>query len=134
MRKTLETRVRSLGQEDPLAEEMATHRIMLVWKIPRIEEPDGLPSTGLQKVRRDWAAEHTYTCFKESSGGCVRVLMLRPSAVSDCEPKTVFPVGECVASSSALIVRACDHGRDGDSVYLRPQVTKMGGASYLQHV
>ena len=54
------------------------------------------------------------------------MLMLRPSAVSDCEPKTVFPVGECVASSSALIVRACDHGRDGDSVYLRPQVTKNG--------
>ena len=134
MWETLETWVRSLGQEDPLAEEMATHHIMLVWKIPRIEEPDGLPSTGLQRVRRDWAAERTYTYFKESSGGCVCVLMLRPSAVSDCEPRTVFPVGECVTSSSALIVRACDHGRDGDSVYLHPQVTQMGGASYLKRV
>ena len=109
---------------------MATHCIMLVWKIPRIEEPDGLPSTGLQRVRRDWATERTHTCFKESSGGYARGLVLKPSAVSDCEPGTVFPVGECVTSSSVLIVTACD----GDSVYLRPQVTKMGGASYLQSV
>ena len=49
----LETWVRSLGQKDPVEEEMATHCIMLVWKIPRIEEPDGLPSTGWQRVRRD---------------------------------------------------------------------------------
>ena len=42
-----ETRVRSLGQEDPLEKEMATHSSTLAWKIPWIEEPGGLQSMGL---------------------------------------------------------------------------------------
>ena len=37
----------SMGQEDPLEEEMATHASILVWRIPRIEDPGGLQSTGL---------------------------------------------------------------------------------------
>ena len=44
-----EMRVRSLGQEDPLEEEMATHFSILAWKIPWTEQPDGLQSIGLQK-------------------------------------------------------------------------------------
>ena len=46
-----ETWVKSLGQEDPLQEEMETHSSILVWKIPQMEEPDGLQSMGSQKVR-----------------------------------------------------------------------------------
>ena len=41
-----ETWVRSLGWEDPLEDEMATHSSILAWKIPWIEEPDRLQSTG----------------------------------------------------------------------------------------
>ena len=41
-----ETQVRSLGVEDPLEKEVATHSSIVVWKIPRIEEPGGLPSMG----------------------------------------------------------------------------------------
>ena len=41
-----ETRVRSLGREDPLEKEMATHSNILAWEIPRREEPGGLQSTG----------------------------------------------------------------------------------------
>ena len=41
-----ETWVRSLGQEDPLENEMATHSSILAWRIPWTEEPDGLQSTG----------------------------------------------------------------------------------------
>ena len=37
-----ETQVQSLGWEDPLEKEMATHSNVLAWKIPRTEEPDGL--------------------------------------------------------------------------------------------
>ena len=37
-----ESRVRSLGQEDPLEKEMATHSSILAWEIPRTEEPGGL--------------------------------------------------------------------------------------------
>ena len=46
-------RVPSLGWEDPLEEEMATHPSILDWKIPWTEEPGGLQSTGLQRVRHD---------------------------------------------------------------------------------
>ena len=48
-----ETRVRSLGWEDPLEKEMATHSCMLAWRIPWTEEPGGLQSIGLQRIRHD---------------------------------------------------------------------------------
>ena len=50
-----ETQVRSLGWEDPLEKEMPTHSRTLAWKIPWTEEPGGLQSLGLQRVRHDWA-------------------------------------------------------------------------------
>ena len=51
-----ETRVRSLRWEDPLEKEMATHSSsILAWRIPRMEEPGGLQSTGSQRVGHDWA-------------------------------------------------------------------------------
>ena len=43
-----ETWVRSLGREDPLEKEMATHSSILAWEIPWAEKPDGLQSTRLQ--------------------------------------------------------------------------------------
>ena len=48
-----ETWVRFLGQEDPLEKEMVTHSSILAWRIPWMEEPGGLQSTGLQGVRHD---------------------------------------------------------------------------------
>ena len=48
-----ETLVRSLGQEDALEKEMATHSSILAWKIPWTEEPDELRSMGSQRVRHD---------------------------------------------------------------------------------
>ena len=45
-----EMKVRSLGQEDPLEEEMATHSRILAWRIPWTEEPGGLQSMGSQRV------------------------------------------------------------------------------------
>ena len=47
------TRVRSLGQEDPLEKEMATHSGILAWKIPWMEEPGRLQSMGSQRIRHD---------------------------------------------------------------------------------
>ena len=46
-----------LGREDSLEEEMATHSSILDWQIPWTEEPSGLQSTGLQRVRRDLATK-----------------------------------------------------------------------------
>ena len=48
---TQETRLRSLGHEDPLEKEMATHSSILAWRIPRTEEPGELQSVGSQRVR-----------------------------------------------------------------------------------
>ena len=47
-----ETQVRSLGWEDPLEKEMATHSSILAWRIPWTEEPDGLQSMGMQELDR----------------------------------------------------------------------------------
>ena len=51
--KKHETRVQSLGGEDPLEKEMATNSNILVWRMPWTEEPGRLPSVGLQRVGHD---------------------------------------------------------------------------------
>jgi len=48
-----ENQVQSLGWEDPLEKEMATHLSILAWKIPWTEEPGGLHSIGSQRVGHD---------------------------------------------------------------------------------
>ena len=48
-----ETQVQSLGLEDPLEKEMATHSSILVWEIPWMEEPGGLQSLGSQRVEHN---------------------------------------------------------------------------------
>ena len=55
-----ETRVQSLGHEDPLEKGMATHCSILAWRIPWTEEPGGLQSMGSQKVGQDFAT-NTFT-------------------------------------------------------------------------
>ena len=54
------TQVHSLGLEDPLEKEMATHSSILAWKIPWTEEPSRLQSMGSQRVRHDWVT-NTFT-------------------------------------------------------------------------
>ena len=58
MWETQETRVQSLGQEDPLEKEMATHSSILAWEIPWTEESGGMQSMGSQRVEHDWETEH----------------------------------------------------------------------------
>ena len=48
-----ETWVQSLGREDPLEKQIATHSNVLAWRIPWTEEPGGLQSMGLQRVGHD---------------------------------------------------------------------------------
>ena len=55
----VETWVQSLGQEDPLEKEMATHSSTLAWKIPWLEEPGGLQSTGSQRVGHNFTFTFT---------------------------------------------------------------------------
>ena len=57
---TQETWVRSLDQQDPLTEVMATHSSIIAWRISWTEEPGRLWSLGLQRERQDWAT-NTFT-------------------------------------------------------------------------
>ena len=59
-----ETRVRSLGREDLLEKEMATHSSILAWKIPWTEDPGRLQSMQSQRVRHDWATSLSLFTFK----------------------------------------------------------------------
>ena len=52
--------VQSLGQEDPLEEEMETHSIILAWEIPWTDEPGGLQSMGLQRVGHNLATKQQF--------------------------------------------------------------------------
>ena len=65
-----ETWVQSLGWEDPLEKEMATHSSTLAWEIPWREEPGGLQSMGSHRVGHDWgtACTHTHLVLE-----CIRV-------------------------------------------------------------
>ena len=59
MQEVQEIQVQSLGQEDPLEEEMATHSSIFAWEIPWTEEPGGSQSMGSQRVRYDWVNTRT---------------------------------------------------------------------------
>ena len=58
-----ETCVRSLGQEDPLEKEMATHSSILAWRIPCTEKPGGLQSTGSQESNTTERLHFHFLCF-----------------------------------------------------------------------
>ena len=60
-----ETRVQSLGREDLLEKEMATHSSTLTWKIRWTEKPGQLQSMGSQRVRHDWATSLTHSLTTE---------------------------------------------------------------------
>ena len=71
-----ETRVRSLGWEDPLEKEMAIHSSTIAWKIPWTEEPGRLQSMWSQRVGHDWATSRSRSqdwnlCFPQSCGSLV---------------------------------------------------------------
>ena len=61
-----ETRVQSLGWEDPLEKEMAIHSRTIAWKIPWTEEPGQLQPTGSQRVGHDWATSLHFTSLHHS--------------------------------------------------------------------
>ena len=68
-----ETRVQSLGWEDPLEKEMAIHSSTIAWKIPWTEEPGRLQSMGSQRVGHNWVTSLHFTSFM---GLCVSFIAL----------------------------------------------------------
>ena len=58
--------VQSLGQEDPLEQDMATHSSVLAWRIPWTEEPGGLQSMGSQRLGHDLGTKQLEVRIKQS--------------------------------------------------------------------
>ena len=90
-----ETWVRSLGQEDALEKETATHSSSHAWKIPWTEEPGGLHSMGSQRVGHDRA---TFVCV------CVCNLALSPYAASQVANGDFFSALDPVQESSQEMI------------------------------
>ena len=78
-----ETWVPPLGGEDPMEKEMATHSNTLAWKIPWMEEPGRLQSTGSQRVGHDWITSLSLSkvlqWFKATILFCSYILWVRDS-------------------------------------------------------
>ena len=83
MQETEGTRIQSLGWEDPLEEEMVTHTSILVWKIPWAEDPGGLQSLGLWRVRHDWTCTHYSSPPDQLCSSIIRLLSV-PRIDSSC--------------------------------------------------
>ena len=66
MRETQEMQVQSLVWEGPLEKGMATHSRILAWRIPRTEDPGGLPSVRSQRVIHSWACSCSVNAMNES--------------------------------------------------------------------
>ena len=64
MQETQEKRVWSLGWEDPLGKETATHSSILAWEIPWTKEPGGLKSIVSQRIGHNWACPHSLTLLR----------------------------------------------------------------------
>ena len=62
-----ETWIQSLGREDPLEKEMATHSSTLAWKIPWMEDPGRLQSMGSQRVGHDRATSLSLSLYEVAS-------------------------------------------------------------------
>ena len=85
----------SLGQEDSLEEEMATHSSILAWRIPWTEEPDGLQSMGLRTVRHNITTEHTHRHNSKGQGTHTHTEVAQ-SCPTLCDPMDCSPPGSLV--------------------------------------
>ena len=78
-----ETQVWSLGWEDPLEKEMASHSSILAWRIPWTVEPGGLQSMWSRRVGHDWAKNtFTFTSWLNSSYAVYLVVMKKNKLIS----------------------------------------------------
>ena len=100
-----ETWVRSLGQEDPLEKEMETYFSIPAWRIPRTEKPGGLQSMGSQRVRQDWATEHSH--IQEADYLFYSSLKSFPSS-----PAVTW---KCLQRGAAVLLKA-NNNKDDDAV------------------
>ena len=115
-----ETWVRSLGWEDALEEDTATHSSILAWRIPWTEEPSGLQFMGLQRVGHDWATKYTHTRrtfqVRWGSTGERLDMFILPNWRSQWQPTAVFLPGELHGQRSLAGCYPWGH-KESDSYY-----------------
>ena len=109
-----ETRVWSLGWEDPLEKEMATHSSILAWKISWTKEPGGLQSMGSQRVGHDWATNTYYSFLNVSTRKCkvtyvAGILFLQDGTVLAIVVQSLSPVQLFVTLRTAAVQHSIDN-------------------------
>ena len=129
MQETQQTRIWSLGREDPLEEEMATHSSILAWRIPWTEDAGWLWSMGLRKVRHNWRTntiqEHRYillfslkNLYQLSTSSPhqtdLEETSYRVCRPAPCELVPLVPIAPCPLGISL-------HSHPGDFFWLFPQ-------------
>ena len=102
-----ETRVQSLGWEDPLEKEMATHSSTLFWKTPWMEEP---VTVGSQRVRHDRVTSHSQSWFLSSKGRGGGICSRHLSCLIDGSPlHVIFPLGIPVSVQTSPFHKDASH-------------------------
>ena len=126
-----EMRVLSLGWEDLLEKGVATNSSILAWRIPRTEEPDGLQSTGLQKVRPPHPCNHS-TDNQQFTDRSSRRRPGSPSAsdAHSAPARSLESIRQCGVALCIVLGFSILSASIGSSV-VRDRVT---GAKRLQHV
>ena len=114
-----ETRFRSLGPEDPLEKEMATHISILAWKIPGREEPGGLQPMGLQRV--DSARMHSREVLEARS----MLLEVSPLRMKHSESGGK---GSLLQSHSTTVTVLCHSAL----LYLQPMSFRLHSTTYMR--
>ena len=105
LQETQEMQVRSLGWEDPLEEEMATHSGILSWEIPWREQPGGLQSMGSQRIRHDWTTTYLHRSRQMINEDPVCVYaQSRPTL---CDPMDCSLPGSFLHGSSQARILEC---------------------------
>ena len=85
-----ETWVWSLGQEDPLEKEMATHSSTLAWKIPWTEKPGRLQSMASQRVGHDWATSPSLSFSIQKFCPRLSLTLISPNKAYRTKPERVW--------------------------------------------
>ena len=111
-----ETQVQSLGQEDPLEKEMATHSIILAWKIPWTEEPGRLQTMGSRRVRHDWATSLSLSLFRYKINIWESIALLHTNNETEKVIKTTFPF---TVTSKPIKYLGTNLTKKGKSLYNR---------------
>ena len=94
-----ETWVQSVGQEDPLEKEMATHSSILAWEIAWTEEPGGLQSMGLQRMGHDLVTKQQQWCMSPFLKTHHQQVAL---GIGPGEPGVVWPPTDICGSSRSV--------------------------------